>query len=1363
MQVRLLGPLEVVDGTGQRVAVGGGKERTVLAVLAVHANEVVSLDRVADALWGDEPPRTAAKTVQAYVSRLRRAGITIDSSASGYTLRLAPEQLDVTRAEQAVVEGRAALGAGDPDRAATILRDAEDLWRGPALGELAGEPFALPEAARLNELRLVVLEERLAADLGRGEHAEVAVDLEAMCAEHPLRERLWGLRMLALYRSGRQAEALRAYQDVRELLAEELGIDPGPELQALERAVLAQAAELDAPARRVQQLPSGVVTFLLTDIEGSTTLWERDPDAMAGALARHDAMVADAVFRGGGVLIKSKGEGDATLSVFARASEAAGAAVELCTALAAEHWPGALALRVRMALHTGEAYERDGDYYGPAVNRAARLRGLAAGGQILVSQAAAELLADHLPAGSALRALGVRQLRGLTRDEHVFALEVGEGADAAQPRPADEAPVLTLPPALATRSEVFVGRQRAVERLQRAWRSAAAGNRRAVLLAGEPGIGKSRLAAELAATVHPDRGLVLYGRCAEDVAAPYQPFVDAVRPFVAACPAALLREQLGRSGSELARVIPELTEKLPDLPVPTRTDADSERYLLFSAWAALLGRLSSLAPALLVLDDLQWAARPTLLLLRHLLRAEIPMSLLVVATYRDTELDGTEGLAEVVADLRQDWAVDAIQLGGLDRDGVAAFVDRAAEGKADERSGELVAALHEGTRGNPLFIREVIAHLAESGLVYQRDDGTWTSDVRTVDELSIPARVRDVINQRVARLSPAAARALAVAAVVGPTFSLPLLERVPDARDDPDQVLDALEEAMDAGILVEESGTVFAFSHALVRHTLLDGLSAARRVRLHGRIGEAIESLPATDEHLPALAYHFAEASVDGRSGVKAARYALDAARQALGRLAVEAAISHVDRALDVIETAGATDPEVTAELLVTRTEALNITADTTTIKLTALEAMAAAKAAGRADLLGRALLLYGQWVVVGTPDPLARPMFDEALERTGDDPPLHARVMAGLANYVLNGEGHAVEAAEIAGRALALARAHGDPLAVERAASIRGLTLIGSADVEERLALGEELMALADRTDAPDARLDSLILRSATHLEIADLSALEHDVEAFEALADRLHWWAARFFSLQFRGTLACMHGRFEEARRASDEMVETGAHDTNAVNAYAAQVFTLAREQGTLADLLPLVEDTVERNPQLVAFRAALAAAHAELGHRDEAAAHVDGLAAGDFAAVQPGQTWAISLALVAEACAHTGNAAAAEGALERLLPRSGRLVFGAGGIACIGPVDRYLGLAAGSCGRWGQAEEHLGRALELELRLGLPPMEARTRLWYARALSHGNRPGDGDRSRDHAARALAIARELGMAGVAAAAEPLSRQPPP
>ncbi|HEX6651301.1 MAG TPA: BTAD domain-containing putative transcriptional regulator [Thermoleophilaceae bacterium] len=433
MDFRILGPLEALDGS-RPVALGGRRRRAVLAALLLHPNETLSNERLIDELWGESPPANAIKTLQVNVSRLRKAlpEDVLVTRGHGYELRVEGEQVDAQRFERLLDEGRAELAAERPARALDTLERALELWRGAPLADLAYEPFAQAEIARLSDLRVTADEQLIDAKLALGRHGEVIGPLERMVEEHPYRERLRAQLMLALYRADRQADALQAYQDARRQLVEELGIEPGERLRELEAAVLAQDPSLTViepeapppPQQRVADagLPGGVVTFLMTDIERSSALWESNADAMAASLALHDELIARCAEEHRGRLLKTKGEGDSTVTVFPSATDALECAAALRESLAAVDWHGDLDLRVRAALHTGEAHQRGGDYFGPALNRTARLRGMADGGTTLLSQATRELVHDSLPPGTELVDLGTHELRDLSRPERVFEL-----------------------------------------------------------------------------------------------------------------------------------------------------------------------------------------------------------------------------------------------------------------------------------------------------------------------------------------------------------------------------------------------------------------------------------------------------------------------------------------------------------------------------------------------------------------------------------------------------------------------------------------------------------------------------------------------------------------------------------------------------------------------------------------------------------------------------------------------------------------------------------------------------------------------------------------------------------------------------
>src|ERR1700742_3275806 len=545
VELGVLGPLQVRQD-GAPVIIPGAKPRAILTMLGLHGGSVVSAETLIELLWGDDPPRTAAKALQTHISLLRRTlgdGFVL-TAGTGWTL--AEGGVDAARYKSAARLGREAAAAGDTSQAVSRFEEALALWRG--IPELPDGRRGTSEKTRWIEGHAALVEERADALLVTGRAAEIVGELEAAVADAPLRERRCGQLMLALYRAGRQGDALGAYQRARALLADELGVDPGPDLRRLEAAIVGQDTALEIPA--AQDLPSvtRTVTFLLTDIEGSTAAWEADADAMAVALARHDELVEQVVTSRGGRLIKTRGEGDATFSVFERASAAAAAAIELQDGIFHEPWNLQDPMRIRVALHTGEVELRDGDYFGRAVNRAARLRSLAIGGQILCSGAIAELVVDSLPDDVVLADLGMRQLRNLARPEHVFELRMETASDLPQTRVDDEPLERPGLPAVLTAPGPFVGRGRELEGLVSGWQTALAGGTHAVLIAGEPGVGKTRLAGEWSRQAHQLEAIVLYGRCDEDLGAPYQPFAEALRSLVPCLGTSRLRGMRGVEG-----------------------------------------------------------------------------------------------------------------------------------------------------------------------------------------------------------------------------------------------------------------------------------------------------------------------------------------------------------------------------------------------------------------------------------------------------------------------------------------------------------------------------------------------------------------------------------------------------------------------------------------------------------------------------------------------------------------------------------------------------------------------------------------------------------------------------------------------
>ena len=499
MAIGILGPLDV-STNGTPIAVRGGKRRLLLTMLAVGVGRTVSIGRLVDALFGEAQTDASAPTLQTYVYQLRKV-LGVDAVATepqGYALGWPAESVDAHRFEALLGEAHADGHSVNARREHLVA--ALGLWRGPAFAEFPDVAFLATEAVRLDELRLRAVEDRVEADLAIGDHGPLVAELEHLVGEHPLRERFWAQLMLALYRGGRQADALRAFERLQSSLREQLGLDPSPALVRLERQILAHDEALDAPEAR-RSIPAGTaqfamapaasasqpIAFLFTDVEGSTRRWERAPDAMDPALAEHDAILRAGIAEFGGKVLTTAGDSFVACFIAATgAADAVAAALSIQLSLQEIEWTDVDGLAVRMGIHVGPAFARDGTYFGPTLNRGARLHAVGHGGQVLVSAATVATVGEQLPADVAFVDLGQHRLRDLGQPEHVHQLTHPKLRASFPPLKAD--PATQEPEATP-----LVGRAGEVERLGARLRRITAGAAGGVaMISGEPGIGKTR-------------------------------------------------------------------------------------------------------------------------------------------------------------------------------------------------------------------------------------------------------------------------------------------------------------------------------------------------------------------------------------------------------------------------------------------------------------------------------------------------------------------------------------------------------------------------------------------------------------------------------------------------------------------------------------------------------------------------------------------------------------------------------------------------------------------------------------------------------------------------------------------------------
>jgi DNA-binding SARP family transcriptional activator/tetratricopeptide (TPR) repeat protein len=1349
-QFRLLGPLQVENGGGL-VRLNGPKRRALTAYLVVHREAPCSVGRIVDALWDGGASAGAEATVRTYVSQLRGLlkddGLELASRHGGYVLDVKPDWIDVVRFERAINE---ALSGTSADRRLRHVEEALELWRGEPLDEFAGAPWADDAARYWTRLRMLALERKVNDLLETGKATDALITVETAVSEHRLHEPLWIALMLARYRCGRQADALSAAREARQVLATELGIDPGPELVELEQRILTQDPTLlqsrgePSVVGQRSPLPAGVVTFLLTDIVGSTQHWESEANDMSRALLRHDELLAEAVATHGGVMLKHRGEGDSTFSVFARATDAVAGALDAQRALAQEEWATSVPLAVRMAVHTGEALERDGDYYGRTVNRAARLRSRARGGQILVSHSAAEVVRDHLGPGSALQELGEITLADLDRPERVFALSA-DGVSGTPPsvdHPFVVEP-LPLPSALArTAATPFVGRGAEVARLDDRWKAATSTPGAAVFIAGEPGIGKSRLAAEFALAAHADGAAVLYGRCGEGLEVPYQPFIEALRGFVAHVPQVQLPAALGASGAELSRLVPELATQ--GLGGHTSADPDTDRYRLFEAVADWLATTAAHRPTVLVLDDLQWATKATVLLVHHLVQASALPAVMVVGTYRDTELAQADALQELLADLAANPGYVGVNLSGLDPDAVTELVEYAVGTESSRRG--VAQFLVPETNGNPLFVAEMLRHMRETGTFSSRlENEDWSGR-----GMALPETVRGVIERRLQRLSEASRHALTVAAVFGPEFSLTLLEEVAQPTQ-PAAILDALDEAVAARVITETKAAPgnYAFDHDVIREVVVAALSATRRARLHWQIAEALASIT-NEPRSPSTTTQLGTHAKEGMS-VGDARQAADwleqAGKAALDQFAYEEALAYFRAMLAALDR-GPADPEQRYRGLIGIGTAGNALVAFDTSYPAWLEAASIANSLQDPTKLGIVRVAtygFGFGIRVGQWDDELERLVNESLELVGPrDSGLRAELLAFRAVKKVRWASPTVLRADGAD-ALAMARRVGDPTTLAYVLNAMSWLYEGSDAGPRREFLREQLEC--DEAIGREEPVTYILLGS-VELQLGEIDKARRTLQYGLDLAREQHKRLPTTYGLIVSAAAALMEGHFSEAERLAAEAHVVGDPRNEVVTlGYQAQMCAARVEQGHAAQFLSALQAVTTAMPLLGAWRAMLAALYGELGQAPDARREFQLLAENGFSAVPRDGYFPLAIRYLAELCCELHEPEPARELLQEVEPYAGQLLVVGMALSVEGAADRSLGQLYWTIGRPDDAEKAFSAALELETEVGASPLAARTRYWHAKFLAQTGPNSDSKRAAVLLDDAIGVTGPLGM----------------
>jgi class 3 adenylate cyclase len=891
---------------------------------------------------------------------------------------------------------------------------------------------------------------------------------------------------------------------------------------------------------------------------------------------------------------------------------------------------------------------------------------------------------------------------------------------------------------------VFVGRDRELAQLREAFDDAVSGRGRILMLVGEPGIGKTRTAEELATYARLRGSQVLWGRCYEGEGAPaYWPWVQIIRSYVQEREPKTLLSEMGPGAADIAEVVSEVRERLPGLPAPPKLEPEEARFRLFDSITTFIKNASHPQPLALIVDDLHWADKPSLLLLQFLARELESSRLLLLGTYRDVELGRQHPLEQTLAELARSQLSDRVLLRGLTKADVARFVELTA-GRAPPA--ELVEAVYRETEGNPFFVHEVVQLLQSDGRLDRPDDvESWS--------LEIPQGVRQVIGHRLSALSEECNRVLAIASVIGREFELTVLADVSELSED--GLLELLDEAEDARIIGELPGTsgTYRFSHALLRETLYEEIRTTRRVRLHRQVAEALETLYAAkpEPRLAELAYHFCEAASGGDVD-KAVAYAVRAAERETELLAYEEAANQYERALFALEAADPVDESRRCELLIALGEAQFNSSAAARFRPTFRRAIELARKLRSPDQFARAALGLSAARIgsFGVADHELVQMFEEGLALFGnEDSALRAQVMARLGSELLWEE--SPKRRELLCReAIAMARRAGDREALARVLMLGQVVLGRPEDPGSHLAIADEIVTLGEQSGDKRRECDGRFHRIVWLSQMGEADAIDHEIEAYGRLAEELRQPVYLALAAGMRAGRALWQGELAEARRLAWEArnLRLRIDVQVADQLFGVQLYCLRRQQGRVGETVPVLREGLQRFPAVPIWRCLLACAYAESGRETDARGVFEKLSEKDFAALRTSPDALTDLGLLADACAALGDQKMAALFYDHLLSYKGRYLC-TGLMGPVGSAGRALGLLAAVMRRWDDAVRHFEEAIQVDKQMRARGWLPRTQCDYARMLLDRDSAGDREKALELLGEALDTCQELGLKG--------------
>jgi class 3 adenylate cyclase/tetratricopeptide (TPR) repeat protein len=1078
------------------------------------------------------------------------------------------------------------------------------------------------------------------------------------------------------------------------------------------------------------------INVVFTDLVGSTEMASRlGPEATEELRQVHFGLLRGAIEAHEGREVKNLGDG--LMVVFPSLGATMDGSVAMQQAIERHNSSGKEPLGVRVGVSIGDATEEDGDYFGDPVVEAARLCAKCEAGQIITTELIS-LFARKT--GHGFEPIGDLELRGVPEPVASVTLQ-WEPMELSGEVPIPERVLPDMDFAIA-------GREQETDQLLQAFKSAETGDRRVTFLAGEPGIGKTRLSSELAVHAHGRGANVLYGRCDEELTVPYQPWVEAVAHLLEKAPDDLLEGVIRDHGPELAMLVPDLRRRHPDVPEAPSTDPETERYRLMQAVTATLTTLAEESALLVVLDDLHWADTPTLTLLRHVVTNVPAAALMLVVTYRDSDLEAGNPLIDTVAALRREPGIESIQVKGLDDLGILALVEASAGQEITGEAREMTVALRQESAGNPFFAHEILRNLVETGDIYLNDDGDWIV-AKTFEEMSIPASVRDVVGQRIARLGDSTQKTLTAAAVIGREFDLALLAQV--TGDDEDDLLDLVEAAISAGIVVEvpDADERYRFQHALARNTLADELSDGRRRRMHRKVAEALEEAYGADpgDRVGELATHWmaATAPVDAS---KATHYARLAGQQAEAALAPDEAVRWFTMALESMDLRDDTDPADRAALLVDLGTAQKHSGNAG-YRQTLLDASALAEQVGDASLMAASALANNRGFIskLGAVDDERVAALEKAIAAVGEDPSAERALLLATLSGELEYAGELEDRMPYIEEALEIAGTLDDP---ETVAAVNNRFCMSFAiphtladrqrASQESLAIGRDLGDLTITFWAGCGAFQAA-------LAAADGKAARAHMEDLTAAAEEIGRPTFRWIAGCLKGALVGVDSAPDQLEVLATETFAIGeeAGEPDAFDYYGGGLMTVRWIQGRGIEIIDQARQGAADNPKVPVFGTVVAKYLADDGDLDAARELLEERADAGFD-LPVNNNWVSTLTGWAS-IAHLVDAThLARELYDRLVPFVGQVAINR--VNALYTVDGTLARLATLLGDHEAAEAHFDAAEQMHASLGARFFDAEEDL--ARADLH-RRLGDSAKATELAERSLASSTEHGFAAAA------------